>query len=502
MAKAAAVKIPSIAQMQSAVDKMQEIRGTVLFPRWRDTPVVQKALTKLKGLVKKRAPLLTSKNTDDRVQAKKIWADMSGCYWDVLFALLEAQIDPQMPHSPTSLAFDKTERLFIDFGIFADWTLPFYKDLDIDTLLTSHGDGGVFPCLSFSDFIAETWAMLMETPGPVPLAGPAAEDREKILQGQLERTQNQRDTLLRQIGEEFLPDTNLDLQKLSGDMDNCLLSAMKVFTRVPEYREAEESVRHQIRQERVVYYEAENAVLLMISSAQKNGVLPQEYADRFLELQDNTKVLAKKLLYSRNDDKKIKRRAKKLAESCAGASTQMRWHELRSILVKKKEYFTVPAKHARCDESPFCPTDAPPIDYKESAAELEAMSAMDIDMFNVPRVRMYGIPRVVFVPGQGLGTYDWSDNTLLIPAFPVGGGSKSLSYALAAYRWDSDEDRHLKNPYEQIKENRKKNLIAMADSFYKDYFLWMTKEKEGYRILSSETSKAFRQMLAPRQDDD
>ena len=32
-------------------------------------------------------------------------------------------------------------------------------------------------------------------------------------------------------------------------------------------------------------------MLLMISSAQKNGVLPQEYADRFLELQDNTKVL-------------------------------------------------------------------------------------------------------------------------------------------------------------------------------------------------------------------
>ncbi|MCR4818747.1 MAG: hypothetical protein K5841_07315 [Fretibacterium sp.] len=502
MPKSGPVKIPSIAQMQSTIDKMQDIRGTVLFPRWREVPVVQKAVTKLKGLAKKRAPLLTSKNTDDRVQAKKIWSDMSSCYWDVLFALLEAQIDPQASHSPTSLAFDKTERLFIDFGILADWTLPFYRDLDMSTLMSSRSDGGIFPYLSFSDYIAETWAMLMETPGPVPLAGPEASEREMILQGQLERAQYQRAALLKKIWEEFLPDTPLDLRKLSGDMDNCLLSAMKVFTRVPEYREAEESVRHQIRQERVIYYEAEEAVLLMISSAQKNGVLPPEYAERFIDIQENTKVLAKKLLYSRNDEKKIKRRAKKLAESCTDFSTQMRWHELRSLLVKKKEYLTVPAKHARCDESPFCPTDAPPIDFRASAAELESMSAMDIDMFNVPRVRMYGIPRVIFVPGQGLGTYDWSDNSLLIPVFPSGGASKSLSYALAAYRWDSDEDRHLKNPYEQIKENRKKNLIAMADSFYKDYFLWMTKEKKGYRVLSSETSKTFRQMLAPRSSDD
>jgi hypothetical protein len=39
----------------------------------------------------------------------------------------------------------------------------------------------------------------------------------------------------------------------------------------------------------------------------------------------------------------------------------------------------------------------------------------------------------------------------------------------------------------------------MAASFYKDYFLWMTKEKEGYRILPSNTHKTFLQMFAPRK---
>ena len=115
---------------------------------------------------------------------------------------------------------------------------------------------------------------------------------------------------------------------------------------------------------------------------------------------------------------------------------------------------------------------------------------------------MYGIPSVIFVPGQGLGTYDWSDHSLLIPAFPVGGNDKSISYALATFRWDSDEDRKLKTPYEQqIKENKKKSLLALASSFYKDYSLWLTKEKRGYRILPRETHKVFVDMFRPAKEE-
>ena len=41
----------------------------------------------------------------------------------------------------------------------------------------------------------------------------------------------------------------------------------------------------------------------------------------------------------------------------------------------------------------------------------------------------------------------------------------------------------------------------MAASFYKDYFLWMTKEKKGYRILPRETHKVFLQMFAAREEE-
>ena len=41
----------------------------------------------------------------------------------------------------------------------------------------------------------------------------------------------------------------------------------------------------------------------------------------------------------------------------------------------------------------------------------------------------------------------------------------------------------------------------MAASFCKDYFLWMTKEKKGYRILPRGTHKVFIQMFAPRKEE-
>ena len=208
------------------------------------------------------------------------------------------------------------------------------------------------------------------------------------------------------------------------------------------------------------------------------------------------------MLYSQIDTVKIARRTKKITDACAQMTDQMKRAELRNSLVKKREYLSVPAKNARCDTSLLCQPDSMPIDYAKDYDLVREFTSMDIEMFNVPRVRMYGIPRVIFVPGQGLGTYDWSDNSILIPAFPVGGSDKSVSYALGTFRWDSDEDRKLKTPYEQqIKENRKKSLLVLAASFYKDYSLWLTKEKRGYRILPGETHKVFVNMFRPKADE-
>jgi len=222
----------------------------------------------------------------------------------------------------------------------------------------------------------------------------------------------------------------------------------------------------------------------------------------FMELHESTKVMARKIIYSLQEEEKNLRRNKRASDECAQFSQQMMRKELKNILGKKKEYMAVPAKVARCEQSFLCPMDSEPALYEALSRMVEEMCNLDIDMLIVPRIRMYGVPRVIFVPGQGWGTYDWADHTILLPIFPSVSAEKSVAYALGTFRWDSDEDRVLKNSYENIKDNKGKSILEMAASFYKDYFLWVTKEKKGYRILPRETNKAFIQMFAPRKQED
>ncbi|MBQ7155643.1 MAG: hypothetical protein IJR85_08845 [Synergistaceae bacterium] len=466
------------------------------FKRWHNVPEVQDEVAKLTDNAQKYFSLLSTGKTDDKIQAQKLWQVMSSSYWDILFAIIDAQTKAL----PAKLVFDAEERLFIDTG-YVHGVLSLSKNFDPKAFLTAKCSSGILPVMTFSDYIAETWAAITGSPAPVPAIGMSLEDRIARLNEALAAAQDERDRELSAIVSEY--SLKLQASQFSQAMNYNLIPCMKVNMRVPEYREGDEAFRQSLSQKRKIYIDAENAMLLEINSARKKEgtPLPAPRAEKFLQLHENTKNIAREILYSQVDAVKIARRNKKITDSCSGMSPQMKRSELRNMLVKKRDYLSVPAKNARIDGSLLCAPDSMPLDYVKNYAILEDMCRMDIAMFNVPRVRMYGLPRAIFVPGQGLGTYDWSDHTILLPVFPLNGEDKSVSYALATYRWDSDEDRKVKTPYEQIKENKKKSLLALASSFYKDYSLWMTKEKKGYRILPGETHKAFVQIFAQKADD-
>ena len=466
------------------------------FKKWANVPEVMQEVEKLSALAGQYNALISTGKTEDKIAAQKIWQSMASSYWDILFAI----VDANTKSNPATLTFDAEERLFIDLGYIPE-ILNLSKNFDPKKFLTSKCTGGIMPVMTFSDYIAECWANITGNNAPVPAIGMTLDSRIAYLQDELAKAQKKRDDFLLAIAKMYEPGTNAG--QLSGNMNKFIMSCMKVNMRVPEYREGSDAVRQKFAQERKAYNDSESAVIMMINSARKkpeNPLSPMQ-AEKFMQFHEMTKVIAKEILYSQIDAVKIARRAKKITDSCAQMSDQMRRGELKNMLVKKRDYLTVPAKNARADTSLLCQPESMPLDYAANYAILESMCRMDIDMFNVPRVRMYGIPRAIFVPGQGLGTYDWLDHSLLIPAFPIGGEDKSISYAIGTFRWDSDEDRKLKTPYENIKENRKKSLLAMAQSFYKDYSLWMTKEKKGYRILPGETHKAFVDMFRTKPDD-
>ena len=467
------------------------------FKKWQNVPEIQDAAAKLTESAGRYSVLLAENTSESKSQAIKLWSSMSASYWEITLALVDANTKSM----PAALTFDPEERLFIDLGFLPGVINPGSK-FDPKAWLASKCAGDIFPVMTFSDYIAESWASITGSEPPVPSIGMTLNDRINTLTEDLFNAQGKRDSFIKGIAPKY--PSNLNIAQTLQALDEFLISAMKVNMRVPEYREGDEPTRQKLSQQRKAYLDAEKSILLFVSSAQKNEAnpLPLPLVEKFTAFHEKTKIIAREILYSQIDAVKIDRRNKKINDTCAQMTDQMKRAELRAMITKKREYLTVPAKNARCDTSLLAQPGSVPLDYAKDYEIVREFTAMDIEMFNVPRVRMYGIPRVIFVPGQGLGTYDWSDHTIIIPAFPVGGNEKSVSYALAAFRWDSDEDRKLKTPYEQqIKENKKKSLLALAASFCKDYSLWLTKEKRGYRILPSETHKVFVNMFRPKADE-
>jgi hypothetical protein len=166
--------------------------------------------------------------------------------------------------------------------------------------------------------------------------------------------------------------------------------------------------------------------------------------------------------------------------------------ELREGINHKKDFMTLAARTARVDTSPLCQNKNEPISMARAGEIMMDLTPLDPDMLRASRIRMYGIPRVIMVPGQGLGVYDWEDNSLIIPIFGAVSDVKDFCFALASFRWDNDEDRTLKDTYSLLKTNKGKGIRALQEAFMNDYFLWISKERKGYRILPREVSKWFK----------
>ena len=470
------------------------------FKRWKDTAEVVNAAGEAAKIGDKYLRYASSDKNEDKIETRKIWKQLSDKYWDLVFAIVDAQTES----FPSVLTFDEEERLFIDFGFINDTLTPRNKKFDPNLALQSKAAAGAFQYQAFSDFIAECWAVITKQPVPTPVCGMNAEHKIKQLELQLAALQEKRDATVRRHISRANNISQSELDDVLSDLNKHLINGMKVTMRTKEYREAKEEPKQAMSQNRFRYNEAERVMNVQLSVAQRNEEDPLGLPEleMFTELHESTKVMARKIIYTMQEEGKNQRRGKRISDECAQFSQQMMRKELKNMITKKREYMTVPAKVARCEQSLLCPRESEPALYETLSQMVEEMNNLDMDMFTVPRIRMYGVPRVIFIPGQGWGTYDWADHTILLPMFPVVSAEKAVAYGLGTFRWDSDEDRVLKNAYESIKDNKGKSILEMAASFYKDYFLWITKEKKGYRILPRDTYKAFIPMFTPRKQED
>jgi hypothetical protein len=211
-----------------------------------------------------------------------------------------------------------------------------------------------------------------------------------------------------------------------------------------------------------------------------------------LALHDRAKFLAGLIVHVTNEAERWKTRVEMARKKHKGQGIPALKMELREGINHKKDFMTLAARTARVDTSPLCQNKNEPISMTRAGEIMMDLTPLDPDMLRASRIRMYGIPRVIMVPGQGLGVYDWEDNSLIIPIFGAVSDVKDFCFALASFRWDNDEDRTLKDTYSLLKINKGKGIRALQEAFMNDYFLWISKERKGYRILPREVSKWFK----------
>ncbi|MDR3255246.1 MAG: hypothetical protein LBT31_06740 [Synergistaceae bacterium] len=211
-----------------------------------------------------------------------------------------------------------------------------------------------------------------------------------------------------------------------------------------------------------------------------------------MSLHDRAKFLSGLIVHVTNETERWKTRYTMARNKFKGQGVPAMKLELREGLNHKKEFMTLAGHSARVDISPLCQNKSVPISSQRAGEIMMDLTPLDPDMLRASRIRMFGIPRVILVPGQGFGVYDWEDNSLIIPIFPAVSDVKDICFALASFRWDNDEDRSIKDTYSLLKQNKGKGIRALQEAFFSDYFLWISKERKGYRVLPREVSKWFK----------
>lgn len=466
------------------------------FERWSENQPLQEATEKFAATAKNFLAVRDSSETDDRIAARKLWQALSLQYWELLAALVDAHTE----NLPDELHFDDRERLFIDFGYVSDDLTPASPALR--DALNPKTVPGLFQYYTFSDFIAEAYTMIMGKQVTPPRNGFSPEEKVIQMRRQLDGLKARIRIILPVVlaKQGSLPS---ETEHLLSDLLQCLESYTEVSMRTRNFREAQEKEKQQMAVEHHSFVEAEKRITSFLKgNAEETGGLDGNEIQKVTGLLQSAKNLARNIVFVTREISKWERRVKKTAAEMEGIPPAVRRKKLKDLILSKKEYISLTAKSARRDPSQLCRSEKAPLSLDRAAAILEEMAALDPEMLVVARIRMYGIPRVIIVPGQGYGTYDWSDHTLLLPAFPLNNlPEKAAAYALGTFRWDSDEDRIIKNSYELIKENRGKSIFDLNSSFYKDYFLWLTKEKKGYRILPRDSHKVFVQMFSARSQE-
>ena len=175
----------------------------------------------------------------------------------------------------------------------------------------------------------------------------------------------------------------------------------------------------------------------------------------------------------------------------------------RTELEFLRENVKLASRRLKQDNFSFYNPEANHVSLLELQKTMDIILEFDPEIFHNSRIPIYGRPKLLLVPGNGSGIYDWKNNLFLIPQTThTKDIMPSLAAAVMEYRLDTDEDKLLINSYQKISTQKDiKSIITLKENLTKDYIKWLTSEYKGFKVLDKETRAWFERNVGPSKKD-
>lgn len=444
-----------------------------------------------------------SDDIETRKRTRELWEKLATAYWSLLWGIVERHIRTGSG-APQQIDFTPEERLFLDFGCLDSRVTPG----DPAALLDATEQAPPldrFQYYRLSDLIAEEFALLYARPLQSPRGGMSLREKtdrlEEVLNVNIRKRKGIQGILLKHIN---FPQTK-EADTLLATVDANLMNFVENSLRTLRVRMADNQERQKIIDAASAYKGAlekrKNLLDPLRSGLEQMGLLSQ--FEQLLALDQEIEDMSVFFIRTQEEHRRQTQKAGRFTEKWKGKGEGELRLVMKESMKTRKMFMEMSAKRSHLDVSPLFSLSGGKdlLSFTAISKGIEHLLQADPGILGLSRIRIHGCPRVVIVPGKGNGVYNWEEHALQFPLVPADTPEKSVAQAMALFRWDADDDRDLKDTYANLKGNKGKSIMALQESFSKEYLLWVTKEIRGYRVLEKEQYKWFKWKIAGSEEE-
>ncbi|MBI4576260.1 MAG: hypothetical protein HY722_08365 [Planctomycetes bacterium] len=170
------------------------------------------------------------------------------------------------------------------------------------------------------------------------------------------------------------------------------------------------------------------------------------------------------------------------------------------------EFSKLASRRLKLDPVPVPLGDREVVTPERALRELDRVLEWDPRLFENEGVRLDGLPSLLLVPGLGNGNYDVERNRLIVPEQAPRDLLTSVVQAAIYYRLDVDRHRGgramIGSFHREVKGNEDlTSQQKLRVRLMKAYFLWVTKESQGFQVLGRELRAWFERRIGPNKND-